>query len=341
MGDKVEQTADATEGSTINQAGHDIHNNYGPKMLDIIQTIDYQISRQFEGLLYKHAPALIKSEISRVETSINEFKESLSSKIFEQFELLKITSNEDVAGEKIIKQLADSNFQYLFQDSLEQIIRKKDQAPQEVLVSLLIHKITSEDNSSYLIEEAIDVLKSLNKNHVNFIILIDLIICELGSILNMDPNNECTNFYNKGTLLQLKWIFNYFLKLSPTPINFDYLTYKGLILEGKSYSKFSSISESIIKLCIPDNIKKELNTSNDELLNIFLPELKLLLERFGLLSPYEFKVLSTISNVITDKSRNSVINSIQRYKNLNQGENENWNNTLKSELIKRGVTSLY
>ncbi|MFX8119295.1 hypothetical protein F7R97_12720 [Acinetobacter baumannii] len=341
MGDKVEQTAEAKDESTINQAGRDINNHYGPKMHEIIETIDYQVSRQFEGLLQKHAPVLIQNELQKVEASVNNFKENMSSRLSEQFEILKNSLSEDLAGEKLIKGVTDSNFQYLFQDSLEQVIRKKDQAPQEVLISLLIDKITSEDNSNYLIEEAIEVLKSLNKNHVNFIVLIDLIIYELSYRLNMDPNDEFLNIYKTTTLFELKWIFNYFLKLNPLPIDFDYLTYKGLILEGKRYSQFSYISESIVNLCIPDHIKNQLNTSNDELLNIFLPELKTLLESFGLLSPYEFKVLSKISHVIGDKCRASIIRSIQRYKKLNDEEKANWSNSLNSELLKRGITSLH
>lgn len=281
MGNKVEQKAEASEGSTINQAAHDIHNHYGPKMLDIIQTIDYQVSRQFEGLLHKHAPILIQNEISRVESSVNEFKEKLSSKIFDQFEILKSSLSDELAGEKLIKGVTDSNFQYLFQDSLEQVIRKKEQAPQDVLVALLINKIDSlETNSDYLIEEAIEVLKYLNKNHVNFILLIHLILMNL--LVPSNPINEeiieDIKFHSFG---QIKWTINYFLKLEPTPIDFEYLSYKGLILEDKHYINYSTIPEAIIKYCISEKLKSELNISNDEILDILLPELKILLNNLN------------------------------------------------------------
>ncbi|NUG31629.1 LPO_1073/Vpar_1526 family protein, partial [Acinetobacter baumannii] len=223
MGDKVEQTAEAKDESTINQAGRDINNHYGPKMYEIIQTIDYQVSRQFEGLLHKHAPALIKNEMRKVEASVNNFKATMSSRLSELFEILKSSLNEDLAGEKLILGVTDSNFQYLFQDSLEQVIRKKDQAPQDILVELLIKKIETQDNSDYLIEEAIEVLKYLNKNQVNFILLIDIIIYELSFRLNLNHSDENLDLLKTSGLFQIKWILNYFLKQNPLTLDFDYL----------------------------------------------------------------------------------------------------------------------
>lgn len=341
MGDKVEQTAEAKFGSTVNQAGHDIHNHYGPQMNEIIQTIDYQVSRQFEVLLHKHAPALIKNEISKVEASVTEFKEKMSSKLSEQFELLKYSLNEDLAGEKLIEGVTDSNFQYLFKDCLDQVIRKKDKAPQDILVDLLINKIISDDNSNYLIDEAIEVLRYLNKNHVNFILLIDIIIYELSYRLNLDPNGENIDILKTTSLFQIKWTLNYFIKLNPSPVDLEYLTYKGLILDGKNYTKFSSIPESIINLCIPEKLKIKFDNSNEELLDTLLPELKVLLNEFGLVSPYDFNVLSKISNIIADKSRNTLIMSIQRYKEINAEERDEWSKSIILSLKNKGIMSLY
>ncbi|MDS7933587.1 hypothetical protein RMB03_20815 [Acinetobacter sp. V91_7] len=342
MGDKVEQTAEAKDESTINQAGRDINNHYGPKMYEIIQTIDYQVSRQFEGLLHKHAPALIQNEMRKVEASVNNFKATMSSRLSEQFETLKSSLNEDLAGEKLIKGVADSNFQYLFQDSLEQVIRKKEQAPQEVLVELLINKITSDNDTDYLIEEAIEVLKSLNKNHVNFILLTGIIIHELSyNYERMDLTPELVSRYKMIALFQIKWILNYFLKLEPTSIDFEYLDYKGLIDKNKTYVKINSFVDSIVENFIPSNLKNELNIQNSEIIDIFIPELYLVLNGFGLEHPYKFKVLSKISNVIFEKYKGSLIMSIERFKELNKVEGNERNNLVTKELLTRGITNLY
>lgn len=341
MGDKLEQSAEAIDESTINQAGRDINNHYGPKMFEIIQTIDYQVSRQFEGLLYKHAPELIQKEMLKVEESVNKFKEKMSLRLSEQFEGLKSSLNEDLAGEKLIKGVTDSNFQYLFQDSLEQVIRKKDQAPQDILVELLIKKVENQDNSDYLIEEAIEVLKYLNKNQVNFIILIDLIIYHLSFLLNRNKSDENLNLLKTTTWFQIKWALNYFLKQDPLELDFDYLNYKGIFLDNKVYTNFSSIPNSIIKYCFPEKLIQELNTTNEEILEILLPELKLILDKFGLPSPYDFKVLSPIANVIAEKYRANLIMSIEKYKILNSSEKQEWSDYIIMTLRQKGITSIY
>lgn len=342
MGDKVEQTAEAKDESTINQAGRDINNHYGPKMYEIIETIDYQVSRQFEGLLQKHAPVLIKNEMLKVEASVNNFKETMSSRLSEQFEILKSSLSEDLAGEKLILGVTDSNFQYLFQDSLEQVIRKKEQAPQEVLVELLINKVTSDNESDYLIEEAIEVLKSLNKNHVNFILLTGIIIHELSyRYEKMDLTEELVSHYKMTTLFQIKWTLNYFLKLNPVTIDFEYLDYKGLIQNDKNYIKLNSFVDSIVEHCIPNKLKSELNISKHELIDIFLPELHLVLNGFGLDFPYDFKVLSKISDVIIEKTRSNLIMSIQRFKELYKIEGDEKSKLVSKELLARGITRIY
>ncbi|MFW1880478.1 LPO_1073/Vpar_1526 family protein [Acinetobacter baumannii] len=336
MGDRINQAAEAIDGSTINQAGNDIHINYGPKMNEILQAIDYQVSRQFEGLLHKHAPVLIRNEFIKIENSINEFKEKISSKLLEKFEKLKITLDEESAGEKLTQDIVDSNFQYLFQDSLEQIIRKKDQAPQDVLVELLINKIASPEDSNYLIEEAIEVLKFLNKNHVNFILLIDMFLFHTGNKFNGVIDDDNKFFIQKNILFEIKWTLNYFLALNPSAIDFEYLTYKGLILERKKYTNFNNIPESINRFCYSEKFKLEGSVEKEELIDIFLPELKVVLNMYGLKYPYDFVVLSRISKVIADKSKFSLLMSIQRFKEANENLKEDWNKAILLELKKRG-----
>lgn len=335
MGDKLEQAAEAKDESTINQAGRDINNHYGPKMYEIIQTIDYQVSRQFEGLLNKHAPALIQNEMLKVEASVNNFKEMMSSRLSEQFEVLKTSLSEELAGEKLIRGVTDSNFQFLFQDSLEQVVRKKEKAPQEVLVELLINKITSPDDSNYLIEEAIDVLKSLNKNHINFILLIDMIIYHTGKKFDSEISDEIKFSVQSSTLFEIKWILNYFIKLDPSLIDFEYLIYKGLILEGKTYINFKNISETITNYCYAEKYHKGYNIRKEDMLDIYLPELQLLLNQYGLLYPYDFKVLNKISNVIAEKSRSGLFRDINRFKEANIDLKEDWTKEILLKINER------
>lgn len=339
MGNNIEQSAEAINGGRIYQVAGDAQ--IGPSMMEIIQTIDYQIDRQFESLFYRHAPAIIKKEIEEVEASVNNFKKLLSDQLTSQFKISASTTNEDIVAQNFTKSVADSNFQYLFKDSLEQVIRKKENAPQEVLVELLIEKIKSEEDSDYLIEEAINTLKYLNRNHVNFILLIGIIRYELGYRPHSNIDEDVVNKLKMTTLFQLKWTFNYFLKLNPSSIDIEYLTYKGLILEGKVYVDYPSMYDSIVDYCIPDKLKKELNKSNEEIINIFLPELKLLIERYELEQPYNFKVLSKIANVMVEKCRGSIIMSIQRYKDINQKEREEWSSLLVKNLKEIGILSLY
>ncbi|MFL9549475.1 LPO_1073/Vpar_1526 family protein [Acinetobacter baumannii] len=323
MGDKVEQTAEAIDESTINQAGRDINNHYGPKMYEIIQTIDYQVSRQFESLLHKHAPALIQNEMRKVEASVNNFKETMSSRLSEQFEMLKNSLGEESAGEQLVKGVTDSNFQYLFKDSLEQVIRKKDQAPQDVLVELLLDKVRSDTNSNYLVDEAIEVLKYLNKNHVNFLIFTGILRRELSVTFNV--SKDILEHLKISTLFQIRWTLDYLLQFDISEIDLEYLSYKGLILDDKIYIENQDIYDAICMKCIPEDLKNELNKSNEELIELLIPELSIILEKFGLPKPYTFNVLSKVANTIIDKSYIKIFMSIQNHKELSLDTRNKWN----------------
>ncbi|OTU28396.1 hypothetical protein CAT59_07500 [Acinetobacter pittii] len=324
MGDKVEQSAEASNRSNINQAGRDINNNYGPGMFEIIQTIDYQVRSQFEGLLHKHAPVLIQNEMQKVEASVNSFKETMSSRLSEQFEILKTSLSEELSGEKLIKGVTDSNFQYLFKDSLEQVIRKKEQAPQQVLVELLLDKVKSDNNSDYLVDEAIEVLKYLNKNHVNFLLFIGITRKEMRVKFD-NLSKEVLEELKLSYLFQIRWTLNYLLQFDISEIDLEYLSYKGLIQEDKIYVEDKNIFDAICEHCIPEDLKNKLNKTNEELIDIFIPELPIILEKFGLTKPYTFNVLSKVAQTIVNKSYGNIVMSIQKHKDLNTKIRQEWN----------------
>lgn len=337
MGDKVEQTAEANDESTINQAGRDINNHYGPKMHEIIQTIDYQVSRQFEGLLHKHAPVLIQNEMLKIEDAVNNFKEAMNSRLSEEFEVLKTSLSEEIAGEKLVKGVTDSNFQYLFKDSLEQVIRKKDQAPQEVLVELLLSKVNSDSNSDYLVDEAIEVLKYLNKNHVNFLLFIQHTRDRMA--MGFDGlSEEAIERKRISSLFALRWILDYLLQFDISEIDLEYLSYKGLIRDDKNYVEHKDIYAAICENFIPEALRIDLNKSNEELIEIFIPELRIIVEKFGLAKPYTFNVMSQIAKTIFDKSYNNIIVSINKHIDLNKNTSAEWarsfDNLLNQDNIK-------
>ena len=332
VGDKVDQSAEAAENSNIVQAARDIIYN-GPALPQILETVDFQIKSQFEGLLYKHAPTLIQEEMKKVKISINEFNHRMNERITEQFKSLLLSCSEDDAAEKLTKGVADSNFQYLFRESIEQVVRKKEQAPQETLVELLIDRVNnSTPNSDYLVEEAISILKYVNKNQINFILFIGEL---LENTVRYGPKkNEYIEYIELIHLSQLKWTCSYLLELNLSEIDLEYLKYKGLILEEKQYTTDPLIYDRISNACFPQELKNKLNQSNEELVKLFLPEIDIIIGKFGLETPYKIDVLSKISQTICTKNRYHFMQSVQKYRGDNKEKMEEWANILIIHLSK-------
>lgn len=328
MGDDINQKAEAAEGSSVIQALRDVY-VVGPTLPQILETVDFQIKNQFESLLYKHAPSIIQQEMSKVKESIDNFNSKINERITEEFKSLLFSLNEDQAAKNLTEGVSDSNFQYLFKESIEQVIRKKDQAPQDVLIELLINKVNNVgNNTDYLIEEAINTLKYLNKNHINFILFIGEIINNTG-IYRERP----FQFIELTHLSQIKWTCYYFLEQDLSKIDIDYLRYKGLIFENKYYVHNPEVYDRIGNSCIPQEFKNKFNKSNEELIRLFLPELDIILEKFGLTTPYQIDVLSKIADTICIKNRYNLMKNIEKYRNNNKTLQDEWRNTLSEHFI--------
>lgn len=254
MLEKIKMEAEASEDSTVQQAGRDIYN--GPTLLQIIETIDYQIEKRVPELLLIHGPQLIEAENQKVQTEIHEFKQNINSMLESK---LASSNNSDHEAIKILSKVTDANFQYLFHEGLKNVIRRKENSSKELLIELLSKKLDSDesDDHSYILDDAIETLSNLSKNQINFLGFVNSLrnlSCTInwnGEVFNSLDFVDCLNrkglSQEKITPLQkqsyelyLKWLnflIGYFINSSPTKIDVDYLVSKGVLFaETKSFS---------------------------------------------------------------------------------------------------------
>lgn len=165
MLEKVKMEAEASENSTVQQAARDIYN--GPTLLQIIETIDYQIEKRVPELLLVHGPQLIEAENQKVQAEIQQFKQSINTMLESK---LTTSSNSDQEAIKILSKVTDANFQYLFHEGLKNIIRRKENSSKQLLIELLSKKLDSDeaDDNSYILDDAIETLSNISKNQINF-----------------------------------------------------------------------------------------------------------------------------------------------------------------------------
>ena len=115
MGDKVEQKAEAEAGSNVTQAARDI-NFHGPTLPQVIQTIDYQIEKQFPVLLAQFAPQILEVEKKNIRDEVESFKTMLQSEVQSYYEKNMTNESEEEFAKKIMEKLVNSNFQYLIKE---------------------------------------------------------------------------------------------------------------------------------------------------------------------------------------------------------------------------------
>ncbi|WP_430614582.1 hypothetical protein [Acinetobacter baumannii] len=136
-------------------------------------------------------------------------------------------------------------------------------------------------------------------------------------------------------LSQIKWTCYYFLEQDLSKIDIEYLRYKGLILENKHYVQNPEIYDRIGNSCIPQEFKNKFNKSNEELVRLFLPEIDILLEKFGLTIPYQIDVLSKIADTICTKNRYNLMKCIEKYRDKNKEIQSQWKQTLSEYFVDR------
>lgn len=306
MGDKVDQRADAAEGSNIVQAARDIIVN-GPTLPQVIQTIDYQIDKQFPHLLAQHAPQILEAEINNIRGEVDSFKIMLRSEVENYYEKNVNKSEEDFA-KKLMEKLVDSNFQHLIKEATDEVIKKKKKSSKELLVSLLMQKMEQDiDDEDYHIDRIIDSLKYLSKNHINFLtfhLLIrdyrpnyqQLTIKEYYEKLVENVNDEnkkiaikqdvrlsVRNFYIR--------LIHYFLRQEPKKIDIEFLEAQNLFFTERHYT--NNLYDLIGNELLIDN-----PTEHD--IHEEIPELRALYKMYGLQTKDEINyALSSLGRKIS------------------------------------------
>lgn len=290
MLEKVKMEAEASDNSLVQQAGRDLTIHQGPKMVEIMEAIDYQIDRRVPQLILQHAPTIFEEQNKIVNQEVFEFKNDINRKLTEVLE--KVDTEDSKAIKQFLKKATDSNFQYLLNSSVETIVRYKDKAPKELLANLLISKIDEEnDDDNYVIDEMIESLKFLSKNHINFISFAHLIrsINLKEDVLQqyqkidsrVDIGNEkkenLKRLYFDAMKKGYQRFLNYFISQNPKEINVEYLESKGYFS-----SDLKSYRESTSKIILS---KLNIQTSSDEESKIALkenlPELDILINLYG------------------------------------------------------------
>lgn len=307
MGDKVEQKADAAEGSNIVQAARDIIYN-GPTLPQVIETIDYQIDKQFPILLSQHAPQILEAEITNIRNEVNYFKDMLRFEVKSYYEKNVNNYNEEDFSKQLMEKLLDSNFQHLIKEATNDVVKKKQKSSKELLVNLLMEKMQQDvDDESYHIDMIIDSLKYLSKNHINFLTFHLLIrdykpnyqgsnIKEYYEILvgNSDDENRKETI-KQDIRLRVKNFYirliNYFLRLEPKKVDIEFLEAQNLFFTERSYTK--NLYDVIGTELLIDN-----PTEND--IRQEIPELHFLYEMYGLKTKDEINyALSSLGRKIS------------------------------------------
>lgn len=310
MLEKVKMEAEASENSTVQQAGRDIYN--GPTLLQIIETIDYQIEKRVPELLLIHGPQLIEAENQKVHVEILEFKQNINTMLESK---LTSSHNSDQEAIKILSKVTNANFQYLFHEGLKNVIRRKEHSSKELLIELLSKKLDSDelDDHSYILDDAIDTLSNLSKNQINFLGFVNAIRNMSITITWQGENFRSLDFvkslHQKGLpldeinrlqkqsfalyLKEINTLVDYFLNLSPASVDVDYLAAKGLIfVETKSFTLKST------NLILQNLYGTEDFETLEKNLQILVPRLYVLLKHYGLENVDELPAYSSKGQII-------------------------------------------
>lgn len=258
---------------------------------DIEKILDNKLPSYLRDSLDNQIPKLIKSYLEIVQVSIN-------------------LNTQNIVDAKLDQRLQSNDFKSCLANTIDQIIVKEDKAPLEVLAGLIKDKL-SDDDESYLINQAIDTMKYLNKNQVNFLGFIHLLqrrLIQVDEIYIEDQaellysyleklkkeledesdleikhknQEEFENIMNSIKVFKnkirpnisdiYKNFFNKFLSLNPRKLDIDYLISLGLF-----YTHYTSPVDRLkVNLC------QAVSIDEIDVLNIF-PEFNELLMKYDI-----------------------------------------------------------
>lgn len=189
MGDKVEQRANAEESSNIVQAARDIN---------IINSSNYSEVRQIFIDLYDANNYKVQNILMK---KIEEKIDLLTYKFLNEVE--KINKVKNIEYLELKNNISNVSTQMLANLCLQQSVYKDKEDVTEILAKLLAEKVTS-DNHDYLIEDAIDSLKYLSSNDINFIKFFYSVIYGSYSIYILGKHYEIFKYFDQINEADLK-----------------------------------------------------------------------------------------------------------------------------------------
>lgn len=242
---------------TLSQGQHSISlQNSGDIKGNINIGLSFSETRDlFECLFSASYPKLLEEAKFESLKSINEF----SVKFYEKLNSTIDNSVSSTIDKKIEEKFASSEVQILIGEILKQVGSKAENSPNDLLANLLIGKLKSNDND-YIINQAIEILKYLNKDQILFLCFIKT-IRDIPSVGVNDPeagdivssiwgiyeeiNNRITSVERRNFLIEdaRSWYKNHVNNISYFFINnikntfdMDLLSINNVVHSDKSYN---------------------------------------------------------------------------------------------------------
>lgn len=288
--------------------------------LTITENTDYSEVRQifmdlYDANNYKVQMALM----SRVQEKID----LLSYKFLDEIE--KIRKEKNIEDIELKENMSSVSTQMLANQCLQQSVYKDKEDVTEILAKLLAEKVTSE-NQDYLIEDAIDSLKYLSSNDINFIKFFYGVVyrgyavnCSgqfyaiskyydqiIESDLDEDQKESFINHVYDQLVKLYKNIGKYFSTLEPKKVDYSYLMSKGWFYVN--YLSFPDPIEHLSKVLKKPNGALH---SKEEIQELF-PDLFNIWESFTQ-GGYQANPLSTIGQLIGRKTTESLLSDVVQY----------------------------
>ncbi|WP_314308948.1 LPO_1073/Vpar_1526 family protein [Kingella denitrificans] len=243
-----------------------------------------EITDLFEELFSAKLPSLIADAKSESYKAIADFALKFHEK-------LNLTVNDAIGNsidEKMEKKFASSEVQSLISEMVNQVGTKNDISLNEILVNLLMDKLSS-NNNDYLINQAISYLKYLNKDQVFFLCFIEHLrnvpsvsVQYNGEQFDSDIFSVYQLIRDKITTLELQAdllqkaedfykiyindMSKFFISNISSPVDIDLLALNNMVFSDKSYTMsilqlfgnglgINDYKAESIKIDFPDFIK--------------------------------------------------------------------------------------
>ncbi|MEB6624236.1 hypothetical protein MXM84_06930 [Acinetobacter pittii] len=285
--------------------------------LTITESTDYSEVRQIFMDLYNANNYQVQMTLMN---TVQEKIDSISYKLLDEIE--KIRKEKNIEDIQLKENMSSVSTQMLANQCLQQSVYKDKEDVTEILAKLLAEKVTSE-NQDYLIEDAIDSLKYLSSNDINFIKFFYGVVYSGYAINFLGQSYAISNYYDQiseSTLEEdqknsfidhvyeqivklYKNIGRYFSTLEPQKVDYSYLMSKGWFYVN--YLHFPDPIEHLSKVLKKQNgvlhTKEEIQELFPDLVNVW--------ETFTQ-GGYQANPLSAIGQLIGRKTTESLLSDV-------------------------------